>query len=179
MVFDYTAYMKDVSTRLKAIAHDDSAKTKKFFRISSVANIDEIVQHFTHAGTPCLMVEDNRTGRYIDNDTLNYIDNQSYAFMVLQYCKVMDAESREEAKQDTLAIVHKIIAKMKKDKYADLQGGYPKTGLRDFDMNSVFYQTIGPVADNYYGTLVQFAMLSPANTDLIYDEDDWTNGLLS
>ena len=94
------------------------------------------------------MVEDNRTGRFMDANSDNYLDNQSYSFLVMQYCKVMDAADRAAAKNATLAIMKKIISRMKRDKREDLSNIHPPTGLRNFDLNSVFYQTIGPVGNN-------------------------------
>jgi hypothetical protein len=40
-------------------------------------------------------------------------------------------------------------------------------------MSTIYYQTIGPVGDNYYGMLVQFARLEPVNADLVYNDADW------
>lgn len=178
MAFDFTGYMKIIAEKLKEIQHDDTATEKKFFRISSVMNIDEMLQNFTTAGSACIMVEDNRTGRYQEaNGSMSYMDNQSYSFLILKHCEQFNAESREQVKKDCEAIMKKIISKFKKDKAYDLQHpGETRTGMRDFDLASVFYQTIGPIGDNYYGILVQFSMLKPANADLVYNDNDWTNG---
>jgi len=175
MAFDFTAYMKGIAETLKEIRHNDNSGQKRFFRISSVMNIDEMLQNFTNAGTPCLMVEDNRTGRYQEADSsMSYMDNQSYSFLIIKHCDHFDAESREQVKKDCEAIMKKIISKFKKDKQYDLQHpGETRTGMRDFNMSTIYYQTIGPVGDNYYGMLVQFAMLEPVNKDLVYDDDDW------
>ena len=173
MAFDFTGYMRDVAIKLKAVGHVEGAKEKKFFRISSVVNLDELVECFANAGSPMILVEDNRTGRFMDGNNQNYLDNQSYAFLVVQHCKVSDAESREQAKNDTIGIVKKIISRMKRDRQRDQEGQYAKTGLRNFDLNSMMYQTIGPLGDNYYGTLVQFGMLEVVNKDLVYDASEW------
>lgn len=178
MAFDFTGYMKIIAEKLKEIQHDDTATEKKFFRISSVANIDEMIQHFTNSGTPCLMVEDNDMGRYMEADgSQSYLDNQSYSFCIMKHCEQMDASDREQIKKDVKAMHKKVISRFKKDKKYDLtHPGEVRTGMRNFDLASVFYQTIGPVGDNYYGILVQFSMLEPANADLVYDANDWTDG---
>jgi len=172
-MFDFTGYMEWIAEMLLEVQHDPEAKERKFFRISSVMNLDEMVEHFTNAGSPCIMVEDNRIGRFMDANSDNYLDIQSYSFLVLKYCKVMDAKDRETAKNDTLALVKKIISRMKRDKRDDLTGGFTKSGLQNFDLNSVTYQTIGPIGDNYYGTLVQFSMLNPVNSEIAFKADDW------
>lgn len=178
MAFDFTAYMKGIAETLKDIRHSDSSSEKRFFRISSVMNIDEMLQNFTTAGSACIMVEDNRTGRYQEaGGSMSYLDNQSYSFLIMKHCEQFDAESREQVKKDCEAIMKKIISKFKKDKAYDLQHpGETRTGMRDFNMSTIYYQTIGPVGDNYYGMLVQFARLEPVNADLVYNDNDWTNG---
>jgi len=178
MAFDFTGYMKTIAEKLKEIKHSDTAKEKKFFRISSVMNLDEMLPTFTTSGSPCLMVEDNDVGRYQEADgSQSYLDNQSYSFVILKHCAQLDASDREQIKKDCKAMMKKIISKFKKDKYYDqTHPGEVRTGMRDFDIASVFYQSLGPVGDNYYGILVQFSMLEPANKDLVFNPLDWIDG---
>jgi hypothetical protein len=120
-------------------------------------------------------VEDNRTGRYQEaGGSMSYLDNQSYSFLILKHCEQFNAESREQIKKDCDAIMKKIISKFKNDRKYDLtHPGETRTGMRDFDMNTVVYRTIGPLGDNYYGMLVQFGMISPINNELVFNADDW------
>lgn len=174
-MFDFTGYMKTIAEKLKEIKHSDSDTAKKFFRISSVMNLEEMVDNFTNAGSPCLMVEDNRSGRMMEpQNSQSYLDNQNYAFLIIKHCQQFDASDREQIKKDCDAIMKKIISKFKNDRKYDLtHPGETRTGMRDFDMNTVAYQTTGPLGDNYYGMLVQFAMISPINSELVYNTEDW------
>ena len=107
--------------------------------------MDELAQKINTAGSPCMDVEDNFTGRMEDSGSENYQDNQSYSFMVLKKCDYADAGARQLAIEDTRAMVFKILSRIKKDYSHDHQGGYPATGLRNFDWNSLYYQTVGQI----------------------------------
>ncbi len=172
-MFDFTGYMLKIAEQIKAVQHIEGAKECKFFRISSVMNIEEMIERFNNAGSPCIMVEDNRTGRIMDMNSDNYLDIQSYSFLVMKHCKLMESADRESAKNATLQIVKTILSRMKSEKRAELKGEIYNIGLRNFDLNSVVYQTIGPIGENYYGTLVQFTMTSVLNPEIAFNSADW------
>ncbi|MEI6853115.1 MAG: hypothetical protein WCL06_09740, partial [Bacteroidota bacterium] len=79
MSFDFTSYMENVAIKNKEIAHVPESAEKRFFRISSIVNLEEILANITNVGGTCLTVEDNLMGRLIDQNSDNYLDDQSYA----------------------------------------------------------------------------------------------------
>jgi hypothetical protein len=173
MTLDFIAYMKAIAETLKSIAHSDTASEKRFFRVSSLMNMDEMMESLSYAGSPCIAVEDNFSGRITDGVGQNLENSRTYSFMVLEKCDYMNAADRESAIKNCFAIVLKVMSKIKRDYHNDLQGGMVKTGLRNFDWSSPFYQTVGPVGDGFCGIMMQFVILAPANADMKYNTNDW------
>ena len=47
-----------------------------------------------------------------------------------------------------------------------------ENGLLDLDRSSIYYDTIGPIGQNYYGIMVSFSLISMPG--IKYNADDWT-----
>lgn len=177
MNFNYTAYMLDIAIRLLDIAHVEGDESlRHYFRISSLTNIEELLQCINTAAYPALIVEDMRIGRYIDNSSEDLLDNQSYSFIICKPVTLTDYAERETVIKECEAIYKKIISRMLRDRKNDYKQGTIKTGLRNFDANSIYYQTVGPIGDNCIGIMVSFSMLNPLAQDLVYNAKDWNDG---
>ena len=175
MEFNFTTYMRTIARQLIAIAWDpEDTDAKKFFRISSVVNMDELIQSLSGAASPCIVVEDTRVGRLMDRGSLNFLNNQSYTFMVLVQGETGNAEENEACKDTAWDITKAILSRFMKDYHSDQRPPVvTKTGMRNIDWESISYQSVGPYGDSFFGIMVQFTMLNPINKQLVYNENEW------
>jgi len=164
MSYNHKTYMLDCATRLTDIGHTEDAP--KFFRISSIGHLDEVLSNLTQIQFPALLVHDNMEGSLGDRNTSNnYIDTPYYVFYIVKHVELEDHDGREAAKKECKTIGLKILSKMVHDKRDLLHG------LTFLQFANIPYQTIGPIGDRCFGVMFSFSVSENAN--LIYDTNDW------
>lgn len=168
MHFDFLTYMEDVATNLKAISH--SASNKRFFKVSGIDKLEELLMGLTKVKDNILVIEDNLEGKYGENAT-SLLDNMYYTFYTATWARSDDAAAIAQAKVTAKSLKKKILAKMSRDKRLDQQGVKQDKGLRNFDRASVYYRAIGPLANGFYGVMVNFIIAE--NPELTYNVSDW------
>lgn len=180
MNFNFISYMHTIAQNLKEVAWDpDDASAKKFFRISSMANMDELIQGLASASAPCIVVEDISAGRFTDIVSRNLHDNRTYSFMVLDKVPPADYATMATVRQSTYALCIKILSRMMRDYNLDNRVPATRIGLRNMDWSSVYYQFVGPLGDNLYGYMVQFTVLNSLNPEIQYNPSHWLDEPLS
>jgi hypothetical protein len=163
--------MLNIAIKLKDIAHiEEDAEHRRFFRASSITNLEEVIQALPEFNGFALVVEDNQEGNYLLNGSGVIFDNQMCGFFLLTKANNLDAADRGSKIRAAEAIMRKIIAKMRIDYHSDNQA---KTfiGLRNIDWSTLRYFSFGPVLDNCYGVYCNFAIPDIQNTT--YDATDW------
>jgi len=166
--FNFNSYMLTVAETLKELKHTEAAP--KYHRASSISEVEELLQNSTKTSGLQLIIQDDREGRIIDNRAELLIDDKYRVFYVVKNVQSLTMEEREEALDDCETVVKKILSKMFYDMLrADNQGA--DKDLLFFDRNSVRYQTIGPIGDNYHGIIVMFTV--PNTFSYAYNADDW------
>jgi hypothetical protein len=166
--------MRNIAINLKSIQHvEDDENNCHFFRVSSISNLDELIQNLTGVSGFNLIVEDMLMGRFIDNDSENLLDNKINVFMLVKQVSIADASDLETVIKESEGECMKIFSKMRKDYHNDHKPIFPKTGLRNMDWNSITYQTVGPLGDNFYGLMYSFNITPPLAEKLVYNENDW------
>jgi len=162
--FEFIEYMLDCAIRLKVIGHLDSQQ--RFFRISGISQLEELLSSLPSASTPALLVENNTDGRVGDTARSdNFLDTPYYVFYVIMKAPFNNHDKMQEAKEKSKQIGFKILSRMLHDRR-----NY-QNGLIMFDFSSVSYQSIGPVGDNCFGTMFSFSVANQA--DLAFKNDDW------
>jgi len=162
--FDFITYMRDCATRLKDIGHSESSQ--KFFRISSLIQLDEVLGNLSEIAFPALLVHDNVEGTVGDiNISDNYLDSSFYVFYVIKHVEYGNYQQQEDAKADCKAIGLKILSRMLRDKKRG------NLGLTFLQFANIPYQTVGPLGDNCFGVMFSFSVPDTAN--LIYNAEDW------
>jgi hypothetical protein len=171
MNFNSVTYFTQIARKLKAIGHTDT--NKKFFRASNVNQLQELIQNLTSAQYPALILFDKLDGRFEDNTSNNPIDRQFYSLLIVKPVDGEDSDSRRQVIEDCKAIVMKIFARMTRDWLAanKVSVDGDTTGLRNFDRGSAYYNSIGPISDNLFGTEYAFTIREAINTKL--NEADW------
>ncbi len=167
-MFDFISYMRQVATKLKAIRH--SATETRFYRMSGIASLEEVLAKMTHGMFPAIVVEDSLEGRLVDNVSNNILDRQYYVFYIFDRVEFLNHDDREATKRRLRTIARKVMSKLLKDHLSDdrLQ---TQIGLMNLEPASFTYRNIGPVGDNLIGLAVSFTLLE--NPLLKYDAEDW------
>lgn len=170
--FDFITYMENVAVKLKDIEH--TTATPRYHKISSIAELEQLLQASVETEGIQLLVLDNKEGRLIDNDAAGLFDDKYFIFYLLQNITVSDMEERSTTLESLKATGKKILSKMFKDMLAD--GELPhanRIGLYDLDRDSIRYLTIGPLGDNYHG--IQFSFTVADTFSYAYDSNDWNS----
>jgi hypothetical protein len=162
--FDFITYMYDCAARLKDIEHSES--NPKFFRISGLNQLDEVLGSLSEINFPALLVHDNTEGTIADQSVSNnYLDSPYYVFYVIEHADVGNYQAQQEAKTNCKALGLKILSRMLRDKI------HTHNGLTFLQFTNIPYQSIGPVGDNCFGVMFSFTVPDTAN--LTYNTDDW------
>lgn len=170
-MYDYVDYMENVAVKLKELRHTDDSK--KFYRISNITFLEELLQNLTDNGIKdyILIVEDNMEGRFDDNSANALSDDQYYSFYIAKNIELNNFDDRQAAIKQCMVIIKKIYSKMFRDRANDNKGALNQTGLRNLDRSKISYQTVGPFAENFHGIMTSF-IVSPS-AGIKYDENDW------
>lgn len=162
--FDFIGYLTDCAVKLRDIGHSDN--NRRFFRISGITELDELLTNLSKAQYPALLADENHTGAIADRNTSNnYVDSPFYTFYVVQHVPLEDHDAREAAKLQTKQIGLKIISRMLRHK---LHGEF---GLTFLQFGNIPYQSVGPLGDNCYGCM--FSIIVPTVAQIFYNADDW------
>lgn len=162
--FDFITYMLDCAVRLKDIQHTE--ENQRFFRISGISQLEELLANLPDVSVPALMVENNEQGRFSDpGPSDNFLDIPYFAFFVIDKAPFNDFDQIEAVKSKTKAIGLKILSRMLNDRR------HYRKGLVMLKFDSVPYQSIGPIGDNCFGTMFSFTVQNMANTR--HNPEDW------
>lgn len=169
--FDFSTYMKNVAVSLKEIAHvDGDSKNKRFYRVSSLQALEELITTLRSMGSINLAIEDNLDGGLSESKGQFVEDKQLYSFLVLQKSEALDMDARKLVIDTCEVVVKKILSKLRHNHLTDceLETNY---GLSDFDVDSVNYFSFGPVLNSCYGVHCTFTVGN--NASIKYNAEDW------
>jgi len=170
--FNYVDYMQMLATANKLLKHDPEGE-KHFFKVSSLINLDELLQNLNQAEFPALCVVDEPEGKLVDKDISNLLDLQYYYFFVIDKAEIDDAASRKRAIDGSRIIMKQLFSRMFRDKLKEQQNALlvPSYGIRNLNRDSISYKAVGPIADNCFGLWASFTLLE--SSDIKYNADDW------
>ena len=169
-MFDLISYMEDVAVKHKDIKH--TSIKPKFFRCSGIANVEELLSNLPNAEGTILMADINLGGMLIGN-TESYTDIPSFMFHVMKMAKFNDLIEQEAVKKACKTLGFAILAKMKHDHYQDnFKSG--TSGLKALDLSRIPYDTIGPIANGWYGCMFTFRVnVKASDSGLVYNAEDY------
>lgn len=163
MNFDFVNYMKNIAVSLKELKHTED--DKHFQRVGSLGNLEEFLANSRMIAGYQLVVLDKISGRLDDtSNSDNLLDHRVFTFYIFKNVPHGDFDSHQTEVEECLTIARKIESKMFKDKREG------NSGLNLLDRN-FYYDTIGPFAQNWYGTMVNFSLKDSAG--IVYNPDDW------
>ena len=172
--FNYADYMQMLATANKLLKHDPEGE-KHFYKVSSLINLDELLQGLNQAEFPALCLVDSPEGRLTDRDSSNLLDVQYFYFFVIDKAEMDDAASRKLAIDGSRTIIKQLLSRMFRDKVKEQQNSLltPAYGIRNLNRDSISYKAVGPIADNCFGLWASFTL--PESSDIKYNADDWEN----
>lgn len=154
--FDFIPYMKDCAVRLIDILHSEDSP--RFFRVSGITQLEELLANLPDAAFPALLAENNMEGRFSDpGPSDNFLDIPFYTFYVIDKAPFNDFDEIEKAKKTTKGIGEKIISRMLHDRRNH------RNGLVMLRFDNVPYQNIGPIGDHCFGTMISFTIVNRLN----------------
>jgi hypothetical protein len=169
--FDFTGYMRNIAINLKDIGHiEDDDSNKRFYRISGLDKMQEVVDNFSNLPQFVMIIEDNAEGGMVNNNGL--FDKTLCSFFLMKKAELNDADDREDIKNDCISAMRKILSRIRRDYYSDNVGD-TDLGIRNVDFNSWQYSTFGPILNTCYGIHIVFTTGNSINTE--YDGADWND----
>jgi len=169
MNFDFIPYFKTLSEQHKLIRHSET--DKRFYIISGVNQLEELLSN-PKTRYPVVLVNDDDSGRLMDNQGDSVWDKRPYSFYVFDNFKnIMDIKERNQKKSICRSIGFDMISKMMLDKKNEMKGLVKGTGLRNLDISSITYFMVGPLLDNLIGMEFFFAIDEKPN--LKFNPEQW------
>ncbi len=154
-MFNFTEYMRRLSGQFTEIAH--SPGDKRFYRLSGIRSLEEVLTNLLSARVPAIGVDDNFEGRFISNQSDAFFDRQHYVFYVFGKVDLLDHNQREMQKRKTKEIALKFVSRIIADHKSDFSL-QTRFGLRHLDTASFSYRTIGPLAEGLIAVAVSFVV---------------------
>lgn len=166
----FTQIMLDLATRLKDIGH--TPEKEQFAR-----NFDELLQKSNgriDINNWTLLVDEVR-GRLLENGAENAGDLVTGSFIILKNVISEDFDTEEQVKEQAKQIGLKIVAWFKSQKQLWLEGQLASPATKDFHIDSVRYEEVGPEFDNAFGQRFELTFKNSANQNLVLDPNDWND----
>jgi hypothetical protein len=158
---NFVDYMRNLAEQSTLINH--SSGNKRFYRVSGIRSLEEVLTNLLHAQVPAIGVDDGFEGRLLNNRGDSTIDRQYYMFYVFGRIALHDHDQIEQEKRQIKDIAVSFISKIIADHNSDfsLQTNY---GLRHLDISSFSYRTIAPLPDGLIALAVSFVTDNTLNT---------------
>lgn len=164
MNFNFSEYMLNIATTLKALSHSDTNPC--FSKVSSLPKLEEFLGNIRSNKGLQLVIVDTHTGRFDDSSKSdNLLDHQLYTFFLFRNVTINDHAERQQTLIEITAILHSILSKFMKDRKEY------NLGLEHLKRSSINYDTIGPIGNNCHGLMVHFTINS--FPDLTFDAEKW------
>ena len=167
-MFNFISYMRNVAEKLKDIGHSETET--RFYRMSGIASLEEVLAKMTHGQFPAIVVEDSLEGRLLDQLSDNIMDREYYVFYIFDRVEFLNHDAREATKRKLRTIARKVKSRMLRDRRTDCDKE-TSHGLRNLEVENITYRNVGPVGDNLIGLAVSFTILE--NPGLEFNPEDW------
>ena len=167
-IFNFHNYMLDCATRLKDLGHTQS--NPRFFKVNTIIGLEELLNNIGVADYPALIIQNSTRGHIGDEArSNNFLDNPFYTFYIITAPMQTDfsLDDLRLAKEQAKSIGFKILAKMRHDRYRQLNG------LHFMKFLNVPYLEVGPLGVGSYGIMFNFEV--PHSHQLPHNPNDWTN----
>lgn len=158
-MFDHTSYI-----RLLSQYHVDILG--RFTRASSLAASEEFTSKLLERNGYQIICIDNKDGRFQEPNADNLLDRQFNVFYIVNRTSHDNFSGREVILKKCKEIFSEMVGMMN---YHRMRGQH---NIRNVDFDSFFYQTVGPLFDNFHGLMISYSVLSHGASK--YDANKWT-----
>lgn len=169
MRYDHIYFMELVASSLSLIGH--LTNKKKFFRISGVQGMEEVLQNMGQITSVMLLAEDEFEGDYQDAQSDNTRDIRNFMFYIVKKPLSETAADRHTALSECEEIRKEIVAMMLKHRKQAYATNVDHYGLKKLIPGSISYFSLGPVGDGFYGIACGFQ--TDDNANLVFHGNLW------
>lgn len=163
-MFEPASYFQKVAQHLKVL--NPETGQSRFFRIRSVASLDELLASLPSASFPALMVHVSKDGMIGDLSKSDVpVDQPQLVFYVMDRATFGNEASVEAAINRCHQLANTILAKMLQHR------SQSRHGLEFLDFSGISYQSVGPLGDHCFGMMYLFRVIQPI--ELYCHDNDW------
>lgn len=164
-MYNHFTYCEKLARRIKAIGHTDD--DCHFFRATENQSYQEMAANLSSVAGYVLVAIDGKNSGFLWIDSDSLLERPNYSIVILKQTALNDIEKMFESMEQCKAIALQCIAKILQD------ARHYKDGCDLIDPASFTMDGVGPVADNFFGVIVQFSLTQ--GIDFMLDSDMWLN----
>ncbi len=152
--FNLFAYAETLVQSLKPIEH------KKLLRAFGVEELLDFQAKISQISKRCLIAVNGYDAEASQADSDSKLMLPQYAIIVVQPCTTTDENTIFKAAEECRVVTEEIYKKMLIDVKTN------DTALRNKPLSNVKFAGIGPIGDNFYGSVVYFSLKENYNFQL-------------
>lgn len=162
-MYNHFSYSEKLARRIKAVGHTDN--DCHFFRATENQSYQEMAANLSSVSGFVMIAIDGKNSGFLWVDSDSLIERPTYSLVILRQTSINDVDQMFESMELCKVIALQCIAKMLQDarQYVD--------GCHFIDPASFSIDGVGPVADNFFGVIIQFSLLQ--GIDYMIDPDMW------
>jgi hypothetical protein len=162
-MYNHFSYSEKLARRIKAVGHTDD--DCHFFRATENQSYQEMAANLSSVSGFVMIAIDGKNSGFLWVDSDSLIERPTYSLVILRQTSINDVDQMFESMELCKVIALQCIAKMLQDarQYVD--------GCHLIDPASFSIDGVGPVADNFFGVIIQFSLLQ--GIDYMIDPDMW------
>lgn len=147
-MYNHFTYAEKLARQLVPISHTD--EDRHFFRATEQTELIELNEMITKAHGRIMIAIDGATSDLKLNNTDSLMERPGYSLVIAKQTKSTDTFSIFEAQKDCKDIMKEVISCMLAD-----YNNY-RYGCENIDTSSFQLSGFGPIADQFYGVILDF-----------------------
>lgn len=141
------------------------SRNQRFFQTDTFMGLTDFMTTIQPDKSPCVIMESNEEGELSD-----FYDKPEYTlYFMVRAEEANDGSSARKAKREAKIHMKKFIAYLKEKQENE------ESGVGNIDVNSVRYQTIGPMYDGWFGVTITLEDVQKLNRCV--DDNDYVTHL--
>lgn len=159
-MFNAQYYFKNIAQAHRYIAHGSGGRDS-FFMITDLLNNEIEAMDLNNMQGMSLILFTDIEGKINDAAANNHISSEYYSFMIINNAvDFANTDAVESIQESCKSVMFDVFSWMKRD-WKEAQEK-PETedgiGIRNLNVNSFSYRSIGPLYNNYYGMMASFTL---------------------
>jgi hypothetical protein len=162
--FDGIGYLQGIANVNKVVKND----RYKVGLCSGAAGVEDVIGNFRSA--PHFFLVDNTTnGRMVVNNAGGVFNRRTFTVFIIKHYRGGDMQDYESKMSEVRLLYLQILSRLLRDRVSlELKDVYLRT-------DDIYYREPGPYGFNGSGAGMYFTFPIDEPTDLIYDNEQWTD----